>query len=221
MDRSEAAREISKAFQSFTESDKDRFMMVCNTLLQVNYMVNRPTNHDDYDFVNKHETVFKAYFMLSGFRLILYREHRMVAVVNDENLNRFRLRKFETVVILILRILYHRKMEKITLSPDVEIDVRDIHLELQRVGYGQQDNRVAKGDLKDALRHFRRYNLINYIARDFSDDSRISIHPSIMVAVGYADIRDVLERLQSLAKGGDSDDVEDTDEDQTDQLDVL
>jgi hypothetical protein len=221
MDRREAAVEIAKAFQKFSESDKDKFMTICNTLLQVNYMVNRPSNYDDYDFVNKNEDAFVAYFTLSGFRLSLAREYRMVSVVNEEGLNRFRLKKFETVVILILRILYQRKFETITVSSNVEIDVRDIHHELQRVGYGQQDNRVAKGDLKDTLKFFRKYNLIDYIAKDLNDDSRIIIHPSITIAVAYSEIKDSLDRLQSLTKGGDIDDTEDFDEDQADELDVL
>lgn len=221
MTRIEATKVLASAFQTLSESDQNQFMSICNTLLQVNYIVNRQSDYGVYDFINQHVEAFQAYFLLSGFKLMINPEHRLAAIVNEEGMNCMKLKKFETVIILALRMLYHRKMGKISLASQVEIDVRELHEEIARVGYAPEDNRVTKTELLPTLALFRRYNLINYIARDFNDDSRLIIYPSITIAVGYESIIEANDKFLSLSKGGDIDDNEEIDENQDDQLDVL
>ena len=58
-----------------------------------------------------------------------------------------RLRKTESILILVLRIIYQRKKDFITLDENVEVFLYEIHDELTRIGYLDQKTNNEKTSL--------------------------------------------------------------------------
>lgn len=122
-----------------------------------------------------------------------------------------RLRKTESVLLLVIRIVYQRKKDYVTLDENVEIFLHEIHEELSRIGY-LDNKRITKDKLKPALSFLRGYNIIDYIDRGLHDDARIKIYPTILYVTNLDSIKEVVQKLEGYMEGG-SDEGEETDED--------
>lgn len=139
------------------------------------------------------------------------RADEVVYIQNENYFNHMRLRKTESILMLVIRILYQRKKDLITLDENVEIYLSEIHDELSRIGY-LDNKRITKDKLKPGLTFLRNYNLIDYIDKGLHDDARIKIYPTILYVTNLETIKDVIERLDSYIEGG-AEDFEETDED--------
>ena len=72
--------------------------------------------------------------------------------------------------------------------------------------------------MNNALRLFKRYNLVALLDKDLSqEDSRIVIYDSILMAVRVEDIKRVSDLISLYRKGGKTED-ENTEESTPDQL---
>jgi len=134
----------------------------------------------------------------------------VVYIENEQLFNHMRLRKTESILILILRILYQHKKDYVTLDEDVEIYLHEIHSELTRIGY-LDHKRITKDRLKPALTFLRNYNIIDYIDRGLHDDARIKIYPTILYVTNYESIKEVVDKYEGYTEGVKPD--EETDED--------
>jgi len=124
---------------------------------------------------------------------------------NLSNFNKLSLKKLESVILLALRILYFRINEKVSLSNNVEVNLTDLHVELSRIGYTSDDERVKKSELYPILRMYRNYNIIDYISKDLDDESRIAIYPSIIYAVDISSIKDAIDMFKAYGVGESED----------------
>ncbi|MFA5470781.1 MAG: DUF4194 domain-containing protein [Acholeplasmataceae bacterium] len=212
MNKTNAMKQFNESYQQLKEGEKNNVSRIINKLLQVNFLTKRkPGDASDYRFILAFKEVFIAYFALADFTLNIHREDEVVYIANDQLFNHMRLRKTESIMILILRILYQRKSDYVTLDDDVEIFLHEIHSELTRIGY-LDHKRITKDRLKPALVFLRNYNMIDYIDRGLHDDARIKIYPTILYVTNLDSIKEVVDRLDEYTEG-DTSDNEETDED--------
>ena len=139
----------------------------------------------------------------------------MIQLTNDYNYNRLNLKLYESVILLILRILYDEKKRELSVSDEVIInlgDIQDKYLSLQI-----REKMIDKTTMRNALSMLRRFQIIETLDRDLgNEESRILIYDSILMAVRIDDIRKAYEKLEIYRKGKQTD--EETDENETDQL---
>ena len=212
MNKTNAMKQFNESYQQLKEGEKNNVSRIINKLLQVNFLTKRkPGDASDYRFILAFKEVFIAYFALADFTLNIHREDEVVYIANDQLFNHMRLRKTESIMILILRILYQRKSDYVTLDDDVEIFLHEIHSELTRIGY-LDHKRITKDRLKPALVFLRNYNMIDYIDRGLHDDARIKIYPTILYVTNLDSIKEVVDRLDEYTEG-DTSDNEETDKD--------
>ncbi|TVP86456.1 MAG: DUF4194 domain-containing protein [Acholeplasmataceae bacterium] len=212
MNKTQAANQFHEAYLSLKEGEKTQFSRITNKLFQVNFLTKRkPGDVNDYRFILAYKEVFEPFFALTDFVLNVRREDEVVYIQNESMFNHMRLRKTESVMLLVIRILYQRKKDLITLDEDVEIYLHEIHAELMRIGY-LDNKRITKDRLKPALVFLRNYNIIDYIDRGLHDDARIKIYPTILYVTNLDSIKEVVQKLEGYMEGG-SDDDEETDED--------
>lgn len=81
---------------------------------------------DYYYFILRYRQVFEAYINVLGYRLDINEEYGVVQMVNQENTNRLNLKLFESIILILLRILYDEKRSELSLSNDVIINVGEI-----------------------------------------------------------------------------------------------
>lgn len=212
MNKGQALKQFNDEYGVLKEGEKAIFSRITNKLFQVNFITKKkPGDTNDYRFILAFKEAFEAFFALTDFTLNIKREDEVVFIQNDNLFNHMRLRKTESVLLLVIRIIYQRKKDYVTLDENVEIFLHEIHDELSRIGY-LDNKRITKDKLKPALTFLRAYNIIDYIDKGLHDDARIKIYPTILYVTNLDSIKEVVTKLEGYMEGG-SEESEETDED--------
>ena len=200
--------------EGMLQKDKAEFTRICNRLLSSCFLCKRnETSKADYYFVIKYREKFSDYLSLMGYRLEVNEGYGVIQLTNPLNYNRYNLKLFESVILLILRILYDEKRRELSVSDEVIINVGDIHDKFLSLKI--RDKMIDKTTLRNAISTFRRFQLIEVLDRDLAnEDSRILIFDSILMAVRVEDIKLAYEKLEIYRKGEKEN--EEIDESETD-----
>ena len=187
--------------EGMLQKDKAEFTRICNRLLSSCFLCKRnETNKADYYFVIKYREKFSDYLSLMGYRLEINEGYGVIQLTNPLNYNRYNLKLFESVILLILRILYDEKRRELSVSDEVIVNVGDIHDKFLSLKI--RDKMIDKTTLRNAISTFRRFQLIETLDRDLTnEDSRILIFDSILMAVRVEDIKQAYEKLEIYRKG--------------------
>lgn len=202
--------------EGMLQRDKDEFSRVCNRLLSNCFVCKRnEATRADYYFVIKYRKEFTQYLSVLGYRLEINEEYGVVQLTNPQNYNRYNMKLFESVILLILRILYDEKKRELSVSDEVIINVGDIHEKFLSLKI--RDKMLDKTTLRNAISTMRRFQLVEVLDRElYNEDSRIIIYDSILMAVRVEDIKQAYEKLENYRKGAKLN--EETDESEADQL---
>lgn len=192
---------------------KDKFKIAANKLLNNCFILKKKDDtRNDYIFIVQNKELFIEYFELLGYTIEINEMYGVVALSNMYGTGRLRLKKIESVVLLILRLLYLEKRKELSLNEDVVILADDIHQKYDMLKIESKLN-IDKTMLRDAVRLFKRYNLIYNIDADVTkSNARIRIYPSILFAVTNENVTQMYEaindKLDKYINGGDSDNYE-------------
>ena len=200
--------------EGMLQKEKDEFKRICNRLIGTCFLCKgNVTNRSDYYFVLKHREIFRKYLDVLGYRLEINEEYGVIQLTNPQNYNHLNLKLFDSVILLILRILYDEKKRELSVSDEVIVnlgDIQDKFLSLQI-----RDKMIDKTTMRNALSLFRRFQIIETLDKDLgNEESRILIFDSILMAVRVEDIRQAHEKLEVYRKGKVSN--EETDENEID-----
>ena len=200
--------------EGMLQRDKDEFSRICNRLLSNCFLCkDNPVTRGDFYFVLKYKEKFSSYLSVLGYRLEINEEYGVVQLTNPQNYNRYNLKLYESIILLILRILFDEKKRELSVSDEVIINVGDIHDKFLTLKI--RDKMIDKTTLRNALSVFRRFQLIETLDKDLSkEDSRIIIFDSILMAVRVEDIKRAYDKLEIYRKGAKSD--EEIDESEAD-----
>ena len=200
--------------EGMLQKDKDEFVRICNRLLGSCFVCKRnETSRRDYYFITQHREKFSQYLSVLGYRLEINEEYGVVQLTNPQNYNRYNMKLFESVILLILRILYDEKKRELSVSHEVIINMGDIHEKFLTLKI--RDKMMDKTTLRNAISTMRRFQLVEVLDKELSNqDSRLIIYDSILMAVRVEDIRQAYEKLENYKKGGQIN--EETDESEAD-----
>ena len=196
------------------QRDKDNFVRICNKLLSTCFLCKiNVTSRSDYYFVLKHKPEIAEYLSVLGYRLEINEEYGVIQLTNPQNYNRLNLRLFESVILLILRVLFDEKKRELSATDEVIVNLGDIHEKFLSLKI--RDKLIDKTTMRNALSLFRRFQLIEILDKNLeNEDSRILIFDSILMAVRVEDIKQAYEKLEIYRKGAKSD--EDLEESEAD-----
>lgn len=184
------AKEFMQEYEKLKEGERHDITRVVNKLLQVNFITcQKASDKNDYLFILENKEVISALLALLDFSLEIKRETETLYIVNTSGYNRLRLKKNDTVVLLILRILFQRALETATISQDIEIELKQVHDELARIGF--LDKRISKKELRPVLQTFKSYNLIDFKDPDLPDSSTIRIYKSILYVINIQELKNL------------------------------
>lgn len=199
-------------FEELMESaaQKERFRVAANKLLNQCFLLRkREDTKKEYIFVRQNRELFFPFFELLGYDLKINEDQGVIGIVNQFGTGRLSLGKYESVFLLILRILYvERRKELGTFSEEVTVlmeEIREKYTMLKIKAKPMMD----KGTERHMISLFRRYNLIQNLDSDVSQpDARIIIYPSIIMAVDVEDVNayyDMTEQKLREYAGGSTD----------------
>ena len=199
-------------FEILNESvaQKEKFRIAANKLLNHCFLLKkREDTKKDYFFVKQNLELFVTYFDLLGYDVKMNEDQGVIGLVNQFSAGRVELSKYESILLLILRLLYIEKRKELaTYSEEVTVLMEEI-----REKYAMLKIRTKpvmdKGMERNFVKLFRKYNLIQNLDTDVSQaDARIVIYPSIIMAVTVENVNQYYEmteqKLKEYASGNDS-----------------
>ena len=142
-----------------------------------------------YLYVQDHLNEVRAVFAPLGCSVVLYPAPlQAAALVNEHEGSQARLLKYESILLLVLRLLYLQKRESLSASADqVLVTVEEVQAELQKMNLPR---RLDQPTLEKLLRTLRRYNLARPVGRLSGLDSRIEVFPTVLLALPDSDLAD-------------------------------
>lgn len=188
-------------FDGMLQKDKDEFRRVCNKLMSICFICKQNADtKSEYYFILRQKPVFERYLDILGYMLEINEEYGVIQLVNRENYNHVHLRLYDSIILLILRILYDEKKRELSLT-DVVVNIGDI--QEKYLSLKIREKQIDKTTMNNSLRLFKRYNLIALLDKDLTqEDSRIVIYDSILMAVRVEDIKRVSDMIALYRKGG-------------------
>ena len=133
-----------------------------------------------YLYIQDHLNEVRAVFAPLGYSA--------AALVNEHEGSQARLLKYESILLLVLRLLYLQKRESLSASADqVLVTVEEVQAELQKMNLPR---RLDQPTLEKLLRTLRRYNLARPVGRLSGLDSRVEVFPTVLLALPDSDLAD-------------------------------
>lgn len=204
----------------FNESQvqKEKFRATANKLLNSCFVIKKKEDtRNDYVFILQNKVLFVEYFDLLGYKIDINENQGVAALTNINGTGRLRLKKIESIILLILRLLYIEKRKELSLTDDVVVLTDEINQKYNMLKIEAKAN-LDKTTLREAMRLFKRYNIVTMIDRDVTmSDARIKIYPSVLFAVPNDNLNSIYdainEKLNQYAMGGESIDDEEINQD--------
>ena len=199
---------------------KDKFRATANKLLNECFIIKK--NKDtisDYSFILNYRDYFISLFDVLGYELVIQEDQGVIGINNPAGTGRIHLKKIESMLLLILRLLYIEERKKVSQTGDVVVIVDQVY---DKYNMLKMQNKLDKTTLRNSMGLFRRYHLIQNLDADMSNpDTRVIIYPSILLAVANSSLDDMYQaakdKLDKYGRGGedraDSSDDEEADED--------
>ena len=196
---------------------KDRFRMYSNKLLNECFILkNCEDTRQCYYFIAREKELFSAYFEYLGYDVVINEEFGIICLNNRYGTGRIRLKMQESMILLLLRIIYIDERKK--LKDDIIISLDEIYDRY----YSLREKRLSRTDMRSAMGLMKRYNIIRNLDADMGNpDTRIQIYPSVILAIDSAELNKIYEstmqKLDTYKNGGETDEnKEDSDETETD-----
>ena len=170
---------------------------LANYLLNHCFIIgNLESTREKYYLLTNNEEEMHEIFRPLGYSIVINRNLRVAQLVNLHELGRVELRKYESILLLIFRLLYVEKRETLSVSEQlVLVTVEEIEDEYNKLNLPKKLDRRM---LEDALRTFKRYNLAIMIDRLENTSARIQILPSVMLAMPEQAITKAYEKTKEL-----------------------
>lgn len=191
----------------FEHISKEKFKNATNKLLGECFLLKKHKDTaSDYNYILNNKEAFVTFFDMMGYELIIEEQNGVIGLNNPSGTGRIHLKKIESVILLILRLLYIEKRKQLSQIDDVIIIADEIY---DKYNMLKMNTKLDKTSMKNTLGMFQRYRLIGKLDSDVtSPDTRIIIYPSILFAVTLSSLDDLYqtakEKLDKYSAGGDS-----------------
>ena len=188
-------------YNTFTNTQKNTFADICNKLLANTYLArDKRDNKEAYYFVVSYKDLFEEYFKMMNMQLVVNRDLGTITLENTNSQTILKLKRDESVMLLIVRLLYHEKLKETSINTNIVISVNDLHAKYDML---EIKRKINKTDLIAMLRLFRRYNLIEPMGDLNSPNTQIIIFPTILEALRTEQIDAIYNTIMKLtAEGG-------------------
>lgn len=196
----------------FSVAQKEKFRIAANKLLNQCFLLKRKEDtKKEYMFVREFREEFRNCFDLLGYELLINEDQGVIGIRNIYGTGRIAIKKINSIMLLILRLLYVEKRREISNSYDeVTVLMEEIKAKYSMLKIRPKEN-MDKGMEREMVSLFKRYNLIQNLDSDVTmDDARIVIYPSILFALPVENIEEYYkmneEKLKEYSLAGSEED---------------
>lgn len=210
--KNKACEEYSEEYLLLTDTKKNTFSRLCNKLLNDNFIyASKQEDYNDYYSVLGMRDLIENFFSMIDYDLVHVDTYKLFYIQTNADRNRLKLKKLETVIVLVLRLLYHKGSLDVNSSSDISTTLGKVITEINQTSIFK--NQVAKTDYKNAFTLLRRYKLIDFSFTDFDkEDSVIIIYPTILYVAKIDNIDMLKQKINTYLTVRESD-TDEADED--------
>ncbi|MDE6502091.1 MAG: DUF4194 domain-containing protein [Ruminococcus sp.] len=182
---------------------KDNFRLCANKLLNECFILKSCAETKScYYFILRKKEVFSSYFDFLGYDIVINEEYGVICLNNSYGTGRLRLRLLDSIILLILRIIYIEEQKKLNDSVIICVD------EVYDRYYSLREKHISKTDMRSVMSLLRRYHIIKNIDTDMGNpDTRIQIYPSVILSVDSTELNRIYEntqeKLNTYVNGGE------------------
>lgn len=165
---------------------------IANYLLNNCFIIgNIDATRDKYYYVINHEEAFREVFRPLGYTVVIHRNLRVIQLINNHGTGKIALKKYESIILLILRLIYIQKRESLATNEDkILVSIEEIKNEYDKLNLPRK---LDKKLLEDSFVNIKKYNLANPIDKLLDTEAKIQIYPSIMLAMSDTSIATAYE----------------------------
>lgn len=208
--KNKACEDYSNEYLLLTDTKKNTFARLCNKLLNDNFIyASRQDDYNDYYSVLGMRNLIENFFSMIDYDLVHIDTYKIFYIQTNADRNRLKLKKLETVIVLVLRLLYHKGSLDVNSSSDISTTLGKMITEINQTSIFK--NQVTKTEYKNALTLLRRYKLIDFSFTDFEkEDSVIVIYPTILYVAKIDNIDMLNQKIKTYIaiKESDTDEVD-------------
>ena len=158
MDKIEELENLLERYKTFNDTKKNLLSKIINRLLNESFlMLERNEDKDDYynalDLLNE----INSYLSLIDYSVVYDKNINIIYIKNTENKNRIHLNKFDTVLLLIFRLLYFKNSKKASLSNLVSTSFIELKEEVKKTNIYKEEK--TTNEYLESLRNLRRLKL--------------------------------------------------------------
>ena len=170
-----ACEEYAKSYVELTDTRKNTFSRLCNKLLNENFIyASKQEDKSDYYEILSMKKLIENYFSMIDFDLIHVDSYKLFYIQTNADRNRIRLKKLDTVLVLIFRLLYYKGSLDVSSSSDISTTLGKMITEVNQTGIFKSQPSMT--DYMESLRLLKRYKLIYFNFKDFKEDNVIIIY---------------------------------------------
>ena len=202
----------------FTSSEKQFFQKCARKLLEKTFIVRDKDkeNRRMFYFISKNSDFFTRYFSFMGFEILVHKDSGVAMLSNivNENIsssvavNRFRLKKIESIVLCCLWTLLSDRLHRGSLDKVIKITLSDLNMELEKYDFKKP---FDKGPLDEILKLFRKFNLIGTSGEIGDEDFTIILYPSLQFSLNENEFVSFVKDAENRMKGINNDVLESDD----------
>ena len=116
------------SYENLNQTQKNTFREIANKLLANTFLArDKKDNKENYYFVVSFKEIFDEFFQILGYQLKLDQSLGAIMLTSDVNGGYVKLKRDETIILLILRLLFHEHLKETTLNENIVISIQDIH----------------------------------------------------------------------------------------------
>ena len=202
----------------FTSSEKQFFQKCARKLLEKTFIVRDKDeeNRRMFYFISKNSDFFTRYFTFMGFEILVHKDSGVAMLSNivNENIsssvavNRFRLKKIESIVLCCLWTLLSDRLHRGSLDKVIKLTLSDLNMELEKYDFKKP---FDKGPLDEILKLFRKFNLIGTSGEIGDEDFTIILYPSLQFSLNENEFVSFVKNAEKRMKGINNDVLESDD----------
>lgn len=207
-DKNEIADNFVDEYKQMGDGEKQEFARIVSKFLNDTFIIkNKKTDTYDFYFVQERRGVFSSYFALTDYVLNFDQERSFFFISTEEDRSRVRLSKFETVLLLLLRLKYYENAKSVATPEDNMIILEELVEKVNQTNIFHPLKRMTEYDM--SLKKLRRSKIIDFKGSKLEGATHIIILPTILVVLGQQDIDLIAASLAAFGKKeGGNDDAE-------------
>ncbi len=198
-EKNDIVERFALAYKELRDASKDDFARICSKLLNETFIVkSKKFDQFDYYFLQEHLSLFRDYFALTDYRVDFDQPHGFFALATEEDRSRIKLSKFETILLLLLRLKYYENSKTVGAGEDSLIFLDELIESVSSSSIFHPEKKMTEYDL--ALKKLRRAKVIDFKGSKLEVGMQIQILPTILAVLGQNDIDLITAELQSFVK---------------------